>query len=78
MITNKTYRRSAWQRAEVRNLRGEKPTPPAKETIPGKGLLVHCGGIASHTKQNMVRSEEKENIRIVILGLFMRSTKYPP
>lgn len=51
--------------------------PPAKEIIPGMGLLVHCGGIANHAKQNMVKREESINIRVVALESLMRSTKYP-
>lgn len=77
MTTNKTSGGSARQSVDVHNSRGENPTPPAKEMIPGKGLLVHCGGIASHAKQNMVKTEERINIRVVNLGSLMRSTKYP-
>lgn len=39
MITNKTTRGPARQSVEVRDLRGENPTPPAKEIIPGRGFL---------------------------------------
>jgi len=50
MTTNKTSRGVSTVTAErrVQNLRGENPTPPAKAIIPGKGVLVHFGGVASH------------------------------